>query len=171
VSQIYVEHKNACWSGALKLKREVPCNWEALMGEQKSGSMLLSIGFSLHATVLPVAMYERKSQEYHRGLFSMPNRTSGRLTMIDGNRREAKHRNSMMFVHRLLFVFVLLVFMVGVVGLVHKKKQMSCQPTPKSKKIVHNSLQSYRRMLCILRESNPGQLLGRQLSYRWTKNA
>jgi hypothetical protein len=34
VSRVYVEHKNACWSDALKLKRKVPCNWEALMREQ-----------------------------------------------------------------------------------------------------------------------------------------
>lgn len=38
------------------------------------------------------------------------------------------------------------------------------------KKHIHN-FATERRMLCILRESNPGQLLGRQLSYRWTKNA
>ncbi|KAF2134271.1 hypothetical protein P153DRAFT_363243 [Dothidotthia symphoricarpi CBS 119687] len=28
-----------------------------------------------------------------------------------------------------------------------------------------------KKIGCILRESNPNQLLGRQLSYRWTKDA
>jgi hypothetical protein len=34
-----------------------------------------------------------------------------------------------------------------------------------------NGIFQCKKNVCILRESNPSQLLGRQLSYRWTKNA
>jgi hypothetical protein len=56
------------------------------------------------------------------------------------------------------------------------KKESSVTRSPLSVPYPQGQKESKRfaideKNVCILRESNPGQLLGRQLSYRWTKNA
>ncbi|KAF2124293.1 hypothetical protein P153DRAFT_138795 [Dothidotthia symphoricarpi CBS 119687] len=49
--------------------------------------------------------------------------------------------------------------------------QRRLRRTQKSHLATLNEPLQCKKERCILRESNPNQLLGRQLSYRWTKDA